>query len=178
MPKSHLPEGLFLSSSANDGVPAPLSVVAAPRDSAPAKRAVEGALKGNWAGDQLSEQWWQKNLTFYGPGGIGLARSAAEFDEHVLEPYRAAFANRSVDEMMTFCEGNYCASFGHLVGRHVGTWVGQPASYKMVAVRYAMHWRVFGDKIAEGWAIFDIPGFFEQIGKDFWAEARNPPAGL
>jgi predicted ester cyclase len=176
LPPAVLPEGLFLSSSANDGVPAPLSVVAAQRDSAAAKVVAAGALEDCWVGDAPAEKWWNADMTFYGPGGIGLAKNISEFQEHVLNPYKSAFTDRKLDAKMVFCEGNYCGSYGHLTGRHVGTWVGQLASNLTLSVRYAMHWRVVDDKVHEGWAIFDFEGMFRQLGKDFWAAARNSSA--
>lgn len=174
LPPAPLPEGLVLSAAANDGVPAPLSVMVAGRDSTQPRAAAEGALVDGWAGNDDS-RWWHKNLTFYGPGGIGLARGSSEYEKHVLGPYRAAFTNRSCEAEMLFCEGNYCAAFGTLRGIHVGTWVGQPASYREVGIRFGMHWRIDGDRIQEGWAIFDFPGFLQQLGRDFFALARESP---
>lgn len=177
LPRAPLPEGLVLSPATNDGVPAPFSDVAAARDSSAAKLVAEGALRDCWVGDTPADRWWHGNLTFYGPGGIGMARNASEFDEHVVGPYRAAFADRRLDSRMLFCEGNYCASYGYLIGKHVGAWVGQQASNQTVSLRYTMHWRVVDGKVQEGWAIFDFVGFFQQLGKDFWEAARSPEAG-
>uniref|UniRef100_A0A7S2FJR1 SnoaL-like domain-containing protein n=1 Tax=Alexandrium andersonii TaxID=327968 RepID=A0A7S2FJR1_9DINO len=134
---------------------------------------MEGALFGGWAGDEPASKWWQKNMTFYGPGGIGLAQNAKEFQQHVLDPYHAAFTNRSVEASMMFCEGNYCGAYGNLLGDHVGTWVGLPASSKRLSLRFCMHFRVVEGLISEGWAIFDFPGLFNQIGLDFYAKARD-----
>jgi len=173
LPPATLPEGFVMTAHANDGVPAPLSVVAAGRDSVIAKAAAAGALADGWAGDSLDAKWWHRDLTFYGPGGIGLAQGAEQFQQHVLGPYRAAFADRRCETQILFCEGNYCGGYGIMHGRHVGTWVGQAATNRTVAFRFGMHWRVVGDKIQEGWAIFDMPGFLAQIGKDFFAIARN-----
>lgn len=173
LPPATLPEGLVLTASANDGVPAPLSVLARSRDNVSAKAAVTGALLQGWAGEASPEQWWHSDLTFYGPGGIGVARSADEYHQHVIQPFRAAFANRTLDAHMLFCEGNYCGAFGYLKGMHVGMWVGQAASYEWVDIRFAMHFRVVDKKIKEGWAIFDMPGFLKQLGKDLFAIARD-----
>jgi len=173
LPKAPLPEGLVLTAATNDGVPAPLSVIARERNSTTARKAAAGALADGWAGNSEDAKWWHRNLTFYGPGGIGRARSVEEFQRHVLGPFRQAFADRTCDTHMLFCEGNYCAALGTLQGRHVGTWVGQAASNRTVTVRFAMHFRIVDDLIMEGWAIFDFPGMFAQLGKDFFAAARG-----
>jgi len=173
LPKAPLPEGLVLTAATNDGVPAPLSVIAEKRNSTAARQAAAGALADGWAGNSEDAKWWHRDLTFYGPGGIGRAGTAEDFQQHVLGPFRQAFADRTCDTHMLFCEGNYCGAFGTLQGRHVGTWVGQAASNRTVTVRFAMHFRIVDDLIIEGWAIFDFPGMFAQLGKDFFAAARG-----
>jgi len=173
LPPSTLPEGLVCPPSANDGVPAPFTVIVAGRDSVSAKAAAKGAVEDVWIGEAHPEKWWHSDLTFYGPGGIGMAKGATEYFEHVIQPYRAAFANRTLESRMLFCEGNYCGAYGVLHGHHVGTWVGQSASYTTLGIRYCMHFRIVDGKIKEGWAIFDFPGFLEQLGLDFFAIARN-----
>jgi len=174
LPKAPLEEGLVLPPAANDGVPAPLSAVvqAEKRDDAAARRVVEAALREDWAGDEQSAaRSWHEDMTFYGPGGIGLARGTALYQRHVLAPFRAAFANRTADVTFLTCEGNYCAAFGHIHGRGAAPWLGLPTTGRDVALRFAMHWRVVGDRVQEGWAIFDMPGLFEQVGMDFYAMA-------
>ena len=81
---------------------------------------------------------------------------------------------------MLFCEGNYCAACGRLWGEHVGTWVGQVATQRRVSLRFGMHWRVEEGSVREAWAIFDFPGFFKQLGKDFLRHSQEarPNASL
>jgi len=176
LPKAALPEGLVLTSEANDGVPAPLSVVAREQDNITAQRVSLAALTEDWAGSgPVETKMWASNLTFYGPGGIGTARGAAQYRKHVLEPFRAAFADRKVDTKIFGCEGNYCGAFGELKGRHVGPWLGLEATGKPVSIRFAFHWHVTGGRVQEGWAIFDLPGLFKQVGVDFFAKATFAP---
>eukprot|EP00928_Gymnodinium_smaydae_P027919 TRINITY_DN21436_c0_g4_i1.p1 TRINITY_DN21436_c0_g4~~TRINITY_DN21436_c0_g4_i1.p1 ORF type:complete len:441 (+),score=49.88 TRINITY_DN21436_c0_g4_i1:57-1325(+) len=177
LPPAPLPEGLVLPAAVNDGVPAPLSVVAAGQDSAAARIVATKALHNDWVADTTGDGLWRTDLTFYGPGGIGVARGTEEYEKHVLRPYRSAFANRSCDTKMFVCEGNYCGAYGVLYGNHVGTWVGLKESHKRVGLRFAMHWRVVDKRVQEGWAIFDFPGLFEQLGLDFFARARVAPIG-
>ncbi|CAE7624521.1 styx-b [Symbiodinium pilosum] len=167
LPPAALPEGLVLTAAANDGVPAPLSVMVVGRNSTEAKLAAEAALD-EWVNSERSGKWIHDDLTFYGPGGIGRATS------RVIKPFREAFADRSVEKDMLFCEGNYCAACGKLWGKHVGTWVGQTASEKHLFLRFGMHWRMENGKVREGWAVFDFPGLLKQLGKDFFEIARRP----
>lgn len=179
LPPAALPEGLVLTAAADDGVPAPLSVAAKNQDAVAAKKAAEAALFEDWAGTRPAPlaRWWHSNLTFYGPGGVGVARGADEYRLHVLEPFWGAFENRSVTPKIFGCEGNYCGAFGELRGRHVAPWLGLKASGKHLTIRFAFHWRVVGGRVQEGWAIFDVPGVFAQLGLDFWALAARAGPG-
>lgn len=174
LPKAELEEGLVLPPSANDGVPAPLSVVvqAEGRDEKVARRVSEAALEQDWSGgaEDLAKSWCSE-FHFWGPGGIGLARNSSAYRDHVLLPFREAFTGRKVVVELSTCEGNYCAFFGRLHGEGVGDWLGLPTRGRKVAFRFAMHYRVIGDKVAEGWTIFDFPGLFEQLGMDFFTLA-------
>lgn len=174
LPKAPLEEGIVLPPTANDGVPAPLSVVvqAQGRDPRAARAVAEAALQEDWgrAGSPAAPSW-HKTLTYFGPGGIGLARGILDYTEHVLGPFQAAFADRKAIVELSACEGNYCGLFGRLHGHGVKEWLGLPVVGRNVSFRYAMHYRVVGDKVQEGWAIFDFPGLFAELGLDFYALA-------
>jgi len=173
LPPATLEDGFVLPPSANDGVPAPFSILAQSRDIETARRVTMGILKDDWAGMGSGQHWLHQNITFYGPRGIGLARDAATFREHILKPFQAAFANRSLESEILTCEGNYCAACGHIRGVHAATWLGLTPTFKPVSIRYGMHYRIVGDKAAEGWALFDIASLFNQLGLDFFASAAR-----
>jgi len=174
LPPAKLEEGVVLPPSANDGVPAPLSVLvqAQGRDDKVARKVSEAALLQDWSGEDADlAKSWHNDLRYYGPGGIGLAQNSSGYRDHVLSPFQAAFAGRKVAVELSACEGNYCGFFGRLHGEGVGDWLGLPTRGRKVAFRFAMHYRVVGGKVAEGWTIFDFPGLFEQLGIDFFAVA-------
>jgi len=173
LPQPQLEEGLVLPPAANDGVPAPLSLLvqAEARDGKAARAIAEAALYQDWTSTGTSGQRWHENLTYYGPGGIGLARNLSDYKNHVLGPFGAAFVERTAVVELSTCEGNYCGLFGRLSGHGVGDWLGLPTRGHDVSFRFAMHYRVVGEKVQEGWAIFDIPGLFTNIGLDFYALA-------
>jgi len=178
LPPAALPEGLFLSAAADDGVPAPLSVVAKLQDAAAAERVAHAALREDWLGSGPGASHWHANLTFYGPGGIGVARGVGQYREHVLAPFHRAFAGREVEAKISGCEGNYCGVFGELHGRHVGPWLGLAASGKKMSVRFAFHYRVVDGFVQEGWALFDLPSVFTQLGLDFFKLAAEKQPAL
>mmetsp|Transcript_33275 Transcript_33275/g.69610 ORF Transcript_33275/g.69610 Transcript_33275/m.69610 type:complete len:443 (-) Transcript_33275:135-1463(-) len=170
LPQPKLEEGVVLPPAANDGVPAPLSVIvqAEARDEKAARAIAEAAFHQDWTGTGDTVQNWHDDLTFYGPGGIGLARNLSDYKNHVLGPFRAAFTYRTAVVELSACEGNYCGLFGRLNGHGVGDWLGLPTVGHDVSFRFAMHYRVVGGKVQEGWAIFDFPGLFTEIGLDFY----------
>eukprot|EP00746_Dinoflagellata_sp_MGD_P121457 gnl/MRDRNA2_/MRDRNA2_56625_c0_seq1.p1 gnl/MRDRNA2_/MRDRNA2_56625_c0~~gnl/MRDRNA2_/MRDRNA2_56625_c0_seq1.p1 ORF type:complete len:458 (-),score=73.09 gnl/MRDRNA2_/MRDRNA2_56625_c0_seq1:405-1778(-) len=173
LPQPALPEGLVLPPTANDGVPAPLSILvqAEERDAKAARAVAEAALVQDWTGTGTSVLNWHEDLTYYGPAGIGCARNLTDYSEHVVGPFRKAFTNRQAIVELSACEGNYCALFGRLSGRGVGKWLGLPTPGRDVSMRFAMHYRIVGNKVQEGWSIFDFPGLFAELGLDFYALA-------
>jgi hypothetical protein len=172
LPPAALPDGFFLPPYKEDGVPAPLSVLVTERMAPEARTVCQQILEKDWAGNKPSGLW-ATDVVFYGPGGIGMASSPTELEQHVLQPFRVAFANRTLDIQIFDCEGLYCGATGFIKGRHVKTWLGLDASNKNVALRFAFHWRVQGGMVVGGWAVFDMPGFFAQIGLDFFGKARE-----
>jgi len=174
LPPAPLPEGRVLPPDANDGVPAPLSVLvqAERRDSVAANATAQAALN-EWVSEGATAKNWNTDLVFYGPGGIGLARGSKEYEEHVLTPFHNAFANRTVITKLSACEGNYCAAFGDFHVKGVAPWLGLPTAGKKLTIRFGMHWRIVNDRVQEGWAIFDMPGLLSQLGLDFWAMASK-----
>mmetsp|Transcript_24214 Transcript_24214/g.46487 ORF Transcript_24214/g.46487 Transcript_24214/m.46487 type:complete len:429 (+) Transcript_24214:90-1376(+) len=175
LPPAPLQEGLVLPPAANDGVPAPLSVLvqAQARNASKAQAVAEAALQHDWAGNSNVAAGWWNNLTFYGPGGIGVARTLESYHEHVLRPFRASFVNRTATVDLSTCEGNYCGLFGRFSGQGIRKWLGLPTTGRSITFRFAMHYRVVAGKVQEGWAIFDFPGLFTEVGLDFWALAAS-----
>jgi hypothetical protein len=172
VPPASLPDGFVAPPYNEDGVPAPLSVLTTHYQAIESRKICWQILEQDWVGNKASGLW-DKDVIFYGPGGIGLASGSAQLESYVLEPFRSAFANRTLEAQIFDCEGKYCGSTGFIHGRLVKTWLGLQPSKRNVALRFAFHWRVKRGKVVGGWAIFDIPGLFKQVGLDFWGKARE-----
>lgn len=174
LPLAPLEDGKVLPPAANDGVPAPFSILAQNRDSETARHVAESILQEDWLGSANSSRWWHPDLAFYGPRGVGFADGLPVFRDHVLGPFHAAFTNRSLKIEILTSEGNYVAAMGDIWGDHVAPWIGLlPAGRRRLRVRFGMHWRIVDGKAKEGWAIFDIPGLYRQLGFDFFRTART-----
>jgi len=172
LPPASLHDGFVAPPYNEDGVPAPLSVLTTQQQAVEARKVCWQILEQDWVGNEPSGLW-AKDVIFYGPGGIGMAEGNTQLEQYVLEPFRSAFANRTLDVQIFDCEGSYCGATGFIKGRLVKTWLGLHASKRNVALRFAFHWRVKGGKVVGGWAVFDIPGLFTQLGLDFFGRARE-----
>lgn len=172
LPPASLPDGFVAPPYNEDGVPAPLSVLTTQNEAVEARKICWQILEQDWAGSEPSGLW-AKDVIFYGPGGIGMARGSTQLEQHVLQPFRSAFANRTLDAQIFDCEGSYCGATGFIHGRLVKTWLGLRASKRNVALRFAFHWRVKDGEVVGGWAVLDIPGLFTQLGLDFFGKARE-----
>jgi len=170
LPESPLRENWVQPPSAMDGIPAPISRLVDPVDSLRAKVIAEEVLLYDFVfGDEASSRW-EDDMTWYGSTGLGMATNKAEYNEHILKPWRAAFSDRSVDISVLTCEGAYCGAIGWLVGTHVGHWLGEEATNVEIRIRFGFHYRVdvSSGTVPEGYAMFDLPGAFIQLGVDLY----------
>ena len=203
--------------NSNDGVPAPISAFTPPESRAASRATVNELLAIEWAaGDgrvarggsaRLGESrplWHAAEMRFYGPSGVGLARSYDEYVAHVLGPIWAAFADRRFEVDVISCEGAYCGAHGHLVGTHVGCYLGEwprgeqspPAESaggpevrsageegvgRSVRMRLGLHWHVVDGQVLDGYMMHDAPALFrDAFGVDLLSRASSneplPPA--
>jgi len=180
LPKSPLKEGFVRPPNAMDGIPAPISRIASMEDAEVAKRIVTETLyydltSNDVEGSACSKNWVE-DLTWYGPVGFGMATNKEEYQETFIRAIRTAFSDRFIEIDILTCEGTYCGAHGYLYGKHTGDFLGESASQKDVRLRFGLHWRVDvqNNVIPEGYAIFDLPGFFIQIGVDLYERMNDP----
>lgn len=171
LPKSPLRENWVQAPAAMDGIPAPISRLVNPVDSVDAKNIVIEALLDDFRYGSEPSPKWQDDMTWYGAVGFGIATNKQEYWEHFLLPFHQAFSERYVEFEVTTCEGAYCGVTGWLVGMHTGPWLGEEATNAEVRIKFGFHYRVDVVKgsIPEGYAMFDLPGAFIQMGVDLYS---------
>ena len=105
-----------------------------------------------------------------------MATNKQEYEEHFIKQFRTAFSNKKLTIDVLTCEGTYCGAHGYLHAKHIGEFLGEKASNLKVKLRFGVHWRVDVQKkvIPEGWAIFDLPAFFIQIGVNLFNRMNEP----
>merc|ERR1711973_66686 len=166
LPKPALPEGVFYPPKSMDGIPAPVSRLANPRDAEIAKDWIASLLNWDFVEGNGPSHIWHENMTWYGGAGFGKASNRVEYEEHILKPIRDGLSNRALDLNVLNCEGSYCGAHGYLSGDHSGVWFGEEQTGLRVNLRFGIHWRVNieAEVVEECWAMFDLPAAF--IGLD------------
>jgi len=175
LPKPHLREQWVQPPRAMDGLPAPLSLLVTDEQSAQSKALVSRLLKAEWQEQDASGVLWDSAMIWYGPVGFGVANGLEEYLTYFLKPLHSAFDTPELQVDVLSCQGNYCGAHGYLHADHTGEWLGEPASGKRVSLRFGMHWHVStsGESVLEGYAMFDLPAFFIQIGVDLYKRAQS-----
>ncbi len=115
-------------------------------------------------------RFWTEDMRWYGPAGIGSTVGLAGFEQHHQVPFLRAFPDRvgGTEDTVWIAEGPYvaCAGFPVLHMRHLGPYLGHPASGRRVTMRGIDWWRRDGARLAENWVFVDLPHFFDQLGVD------------
>merc|ERR1711871_1622850 len=175
LPKPALREQWVLPPAAMDGIPAPLSAIVDPAHTQAARSLVQAALQSEWQEGNLTGALWAADMTWYGPVGFGVAHGVQEYLTHFLKPLHAAFTDQELQVDVVSCEGKFCGAHGYLHGTHSAEWLGEKATGKRVALRFGMHWHVDVDamKLQEGYAMFDLPAVFQQMGVDLYGRMRQ-----
>ncbi len=116
--------------------------------------------------------FWRTDMCWYGPCGIGTARSMDDYFPVHQRPFLEAFPDRrGAGHKARLAEGGYIASTGwpSVRATHTGPWLGQPPTGGDITMRVMDFWRREGELLAENWVLIDIPDIFRQCGVDLFA---------
>ncbi len=115
-------------------------------------------------------RFWTQDMRWYGPAGIGSTVGLEGFERHHQIPFLRAFPDRigGTEDTVWIAEGPYvaCAGFPVLHMRHLGPYLGHPATGVAVTMRGIDWWKRSGDRLAENWVFVDLPDFFDQLDVD------------
>jgi len=173
VPPSPMPHEGYRAPDAMDGFPAPLSAAVAPEETAISEAIWRTALEEDYLGSDGASKLWSKSVTWYGPGGVGTARSRANYSTHFVEPLQNAFSNRTMQVDSFLCEGSYCGAHFYVYGNHTGRWLGEDASARQIPIRCGAHAHIKNGKIVQGWLIIDVPRAFNAMGVDLYSRAKG-----
>lgn len=125
---------------------------------------LEQELARTWADDMI---WW-------GPHGIGATYTIERYAKQHSGPFRAAFTERSkTRHVCRLAEGHYGGFFGwpNFTARHMGGFMGMPATGALGEFRVIDIYRREGDLLAENWVFIDLLYFWKTQGVDILERA-------
>jgi len=172
-------DGWFAPPVGIDGIPAPYSPLTPPASAELSRDVVRVLLDEDWfekpGGAAAAGPLWDEHMRFYGPSGVGFSSGRGEYREHFIGVLRRGFSGRTFELDVLSCEGAYCAAHGHLHATHSGCFLGEAATGSRVRLRVGLHWHVVGGIATEGYAMFDTPALFAQLGIDLLVRTVVPP---
>ncbi|WP_235869874.1 ester cyclase [Veronia nyctiphanis] len=128
---------------------------------------------------QMSDHW-HRNMSWYGPAGIGTCRGLNGFRNWHQIPFLNAMPDRGQHSENTQCHffshDNYVAVTGWPNMCQTLTndgWLGIAPSGKNITLRSLDFWRIEDRKIAENWVLVDLLDVFNQLGVDVFARLKE-----
>lgn len=122
------------------------------------------------------ERFWDRDMMWYGPAGVGATRGLNGFLEYHQYPWQEAFRDyKGGNHKARFADGHYVCSTGwpSIHGTHTGNVLfGLEATGKPVTMRVMDWWRRQGDWLIENWIFVDFPELLLQLGVDLFAQAK------
>lgn len=110
------------------------------------------------------DEFWHDDMIWHGSPGFGDVFGLHAFKYDVLKPFYAAFPDYHVKDEIQVAEGNRVAGTGFLTAHHRGTWMGVPATGRLIRMRYSDFWQVRDGKLSENWVMMDDLGVYRQMG--------------
>jgi hypothetical protein len=117
-------------------------------------------------------------MIWWGPGGIGASYTIPRYLEQHAGPFRAHLHDRTFHGHLAFVtEGKFGGFFGwpNLSMKHVGGYLGLPASEQRGEMRVVDVYRREGDKLAENWVFIDMLHFLRCQGLDVLERIKTVP---
>lgn len=152
--------------------------------SAKSLRLVEAMIAGLMQYDRRTlssmgqERFWDSDMMWYGPSGIGVTRGLKGFQSYHQRPFLDFIPDRvGGNHVARIGDGNYVASGGwpSINATSSGApWISTPLpAGKRITMRVMDFWRREGDLLRENWVFIDIPDVFRQFGIDVFAPLRR-----
>ncbi len=125
-------------------------------------------------------KYWSRDMKWYGPSGIGACHTLEEYEDFHQRPWLEGYGDRNISPegagrlMGWIGEGKYCAGgiWDAPYSHHNGTYVGVPASGKLMTLRDFDWWKREGEYLIENWVPIDMIDLFRQMDIDLMARLR------
>jgi predicted ester cyclase len=122
--------------------------------------------------------YWHSRCSWYGPSGIGTARTINGFRDWHQIPFLNGLPDRVGDPHAghLFADGNFTA-FTAWPGMYMTVsgsgWLGIAPGDQKIYMRSLDFWRVEDDLIRENWVLVDMLSVYDQLGVDVLARMRE-----
>ena len=144
-------------------------------------RRYQRARDGGDLRSMQQEEYWHRDMKWYGPSGIGACHSKEEYEDFHQRPWLEGFGDRNIRRegsgrrMGRVGEGVYCAGgiWDVAYSHHNGAYVGVPASGKLLTLRDFDWWKREGEYLIENWVPIDMIDLFRQMDVDLMARLRR-----
>lgn len=121
--------------------------------------------------------YFDPQIRWYGPGGIGACFGLKEFEEFHQKPWLEAFPDRRVQDLTALiAEGNYSAAPGWagVKATHRGPYLECSATGRQIKINGLDWWKRDGELYVENWVFVDMIHLFRQFGIDLLARIESP----
>lgn len=115
--------------------------------------------------------YFDSNVQWYGPGGIGACLSLQEFEDNHQQPWLHAYPDRQVQDLdALIAEGSYSGGPGWagVKAQHTGDYLDCKATNKPIEFNGIDFWKLENDKYIENWVFVDMVHLFRQFGTDLF----------
>lgn len=171
-----------------EGPPAEIGIVKTPQDpnlTETTRSLVENmivggcnSLEGSDMASQGLEQYWQEDMAWHGPWGIGSAYGLQEFYDHAQGPSVRSFPGRKGSwPKEAFVAEARVAGFA---GQFIGTFSGVPfrgiePTGRKITKRVMDFYTSRDGRLAENWVLIDLIRFASDCGVDLMARLPDDP---
>ena len=123
--------------------------------------------------------FFDPDLKWYGPGGIGACLNLGEFEDFHQKPWLIAFPDRQVQDLdALIAEGSYTGAPGWAGVRasHTGPYLNCPPTGNSIAVNGLDWWKREDEMLIENWVFVDMIHLFRQFGVDLFGRLAQQVA--
>ena len=139
-------------------------------------RLVESMLFGLVRKDQPMSLYWDEEMIWNSPSGVGTARNLHEFLERVHEEFLCGLSGAwGGSHNARYAEGRFAVSSGwpSLVAVHDGFFLGQEPTGNTLRWRIMDYWERKDELLITNWVHIDMIDVFMQMGVDVFAMYRR-----
>ncbi len=125
---------------------------------------------------EILEKTWDKDMIWYGPGGIGASYTISRYQLQHQLPFRNNLTDKRFNgHICRFAEGNFACFFGwpNLSNTPIGGFLGMPGGGINAEMQVVDVYCRKGDKLSENWVLIDIPYWLKQQGLDIFERTQQ-----